>query len=775
MTRYPTLLVLLSVSGASPTAAQPCTPEWLPGQGLPGVGDAGHVAAIKQWDPDGSGPQTPLWVAGGNFKVAGNTVAHNIAAWNGSNWQALGTGVGMPGGGSVQGVRALEVYHDELVAAGWFYEAGGAPANSIARWNGASWQPLGLGAGEAVGALMTYQSDLIAGGGFSVAGGAPGNGIARWDGASWHPLGPGMTGPTSEDSVYALAGYGGDLIAAGSFDLAGGILCNAIARWDGAEWHPLGTGITSQYGYVLALAVYNGELIAAGRFSTAGGTPTNNIARWNGATWQPLGSGIEYGEANDLCVHRGRLIAGGDFLRAGGQPANDLAAWNGVSWQQFGGGVTGLYSELYALAAAGDQLLAGGDFFAIGGVSALDIASWDGRGWQAMGYTGPSSPALQEFQSYKGDLLAAGYFEGGFAIGRWKGDSWRTLSSVGGTVAALEPYGDKLVAGGLFQSVGGQTAKNIAEWDGTSWSPVGPGLESQVTALALHGEQLAAGVRVASWPWTHSVVVWDGASWSGVGNAFVYFAGQFQLPYLATVFDLAPFGQDLVAGGDFTAVGTVNARGIAIWQNGSWHELGGGVLGVVDELEVYNAELIAAGHFSLVGGTLIRALARWDGVQWRPIGTGLQGCQGSNCQTKVNALVVSGGDLLIAGNFRGAGATDANRIARWDGGSWHAFGLGIGAPFDAGSVAALGAHNGEVFATGYFLTAGEHVSVSYARWACPSCYPDCNEDLQLSIADFDCFQSKFAAQDPYADCNQSTTFTIADFGCFQSRFAAGCP
>ncbi len=56
-----------------------------------------------------------------------------------------------------------------------------------------------------------------------------------------------------------------------------------------------------------------------------------------------------------------------------------------------------------------------------------------------------------------------------------------------------------------------------------------------------------------------------------------------------------------------------------------------------------------------------------------------------------------------------------------------------------------------------------------------SCYPDCTADGQLTIADFGCFQAKFAAGDPYADCNQSGGLTIADFGCFQSEFAAGCP
>ncbi len=56
-----------------------------------------------------------------------------------------------------------------------------------------------------------------------------------------------------------------------------------------------------------------------------------------------------------------------------------------------------------------------------------------------------------------------------------------------------------------------------------------------------------------------------------------------------------------------------------------------------------------------------------------------------------------------------------------------------------------------------------------------SCYPDCNTDSALTIADFGCFQTKFVAGEPYADCTGDTALTIADFGCFQTKFVAGCP
>ena len=56
-----------------------------------------------------------------------------------------------------------------------------------------------------------------------------------------------------------------------------------------------------------------------------------------------------------------------------------------------------------------------------------------------------------------------------------------------------------------------------------------------------------------------------------------------------------------------------------------------------------------------------------------------------------------------------------------------------------------------------------------------SCYPDCNGDGALTVADFGCFQTRFVAGDPYADCNGDGVRTVADFGCFQTRFVQGCP
>ena len=84
--------------------------------------------------------------------------------------------------------------------------AEGLPVANVARWNGTSWQPLGTGVGSFMGdsvrSLSSYGGDLFAAGQFAMAGSATVNGIARWDGSGWSIVGAGL-GQLA--TVYALA------------------------------------------------------------------------------------------------------------------------------------------------------------------------------------------------------------------------------------------------------------------------------------------------------------------------------------------------------------------------------------------------------------------------------------------------------------------------------------------------------------------------------------------------------------------------------------------
>jgi hypothetical protein len=63
----------------------------------------------------------------------------------------------------------------------------------------------------------------------------------------------------------------------------------------------------------------------------------------------------------------------------------------------------------------------------------------------------------------------------------------------------------------------------------------------------------------------------------------------------------------------------------------------------------------------------------------------------------------------------------------------------------------------------------------YSFTTFPVCYPDCNGDGALTVADFGCFQTLFVSGSCYADCNGDGVRTVADFGCFQTKFVTGCP
>jgi len=139
---------------------------------------------------DGTGPG--LFVAG-PFSTAGGVSARRVAEWDGQQWNPLGSGI--TGGPFLTAVNALTVFDDgagpALFAGGDFVDAGGLLCRNLARWDGTSWAPLGLGVIndrrlDQVRALCVFDAglgpDLFAGGGFTLALDSGDAFLARWDG-----------------------------------------------------------------------------------------------------------------------------------------------------------------------------------------------------------------------------------------------------------------------------------------------------------------------------------------------------------------------------------------------------------------------------------------------------------------------------------------------------------------------------------------------------------------------------------------------------------------
>src|SRR4051812_3514384 len=102
--------------------------------------------------------------------------------------------------------------------------------------------------GEVFSILPVMPDVLYVGGSFTAAQDVLAAGIVRWDGANWIPLGPGVTGVNYPGEVRTMImfddgqGAGPQLYVGGSFDHAGDVAAMNVARWDGQQWHALGAG-----------------------------------------------------------------------------------------------------------------------------------------------------------------------------------------------------------------------------------------------------------------------------------------------------------------------------------------------------------------------------------------------------------------------------------------------------------------------------------------------------------------------------------------------------
>ena len=214
------------------------------------------VNALCVYD-DGSGPAL---YAGGAFTLAiGNTPANNIvvnriAKWNGTAWSQVSANADPADRGFNGPVNALATFDDgtgeSLYAGGSFSTADAGVASNIASWNGTSWQAAGSGTSDQVWSLALFDIDftgpippvLAVGGDFLLAGGVTANRIATWDGFAWAALGTGADG-----SVRALAQLDkvtdAALGAGGDFTSIGGVNANRMAYWTGSAWEPMGNGL----------------------------------------------------------------------------------------------------------------------------------------------------------------------------------------------------------------------------------------------------------------------------------------------------------------------------------------------------------------------------------------------------------------------------------------------------------------------------------------------------------------------------------------------------
>ena len=338
---------------------------------------------------------------------------------------------------------------------------------------------------------------------------------------------------------------------------------------------------------VLAVRFQGKGLFAGGDFNNIGSTAANHVARWNGNSWNGLqgglsgviGGGFASPYVDSLEPYKGRMYVGGHFLNAGSTATNHVASYKAsTGWLDVGGGVQDPGNVIVRILdmvrfndGGGNDLYVAGDFATAGGTVVKDIARWDGSVWSDVGGGTDFHDQVDELGVYN---------NGGSSV---------------------------LVASGGFLDIGGISANQIAQWDGSNWAPMGSGVNDVVNAIVQFGSDLyvAGLISVAGGVSVSNIARWDGSAWSDVGGGTDF-----------AIWDLAVFndgsGPALIAAGFFTTAGGVPARGLAKWDGSSWSTFAGGdLVGQGYTLDAKNGCLAVGGNFSSAGGTPASNIAIW--------------------------------------------------------------------------------------------------------------------------------------------------------------------
>lgn len=521
---------------------------------------------------------------GGVFTHINNVPANNLAKWDGTNWSAVGSGLNQinalvtaPNGlVFAGGVDTLGYIHNgawhpfafggsvytmetdsqsQIYIGGVFGLINNEPMTLVAQWNGTSWTNMNWGfpnfGSGGVNSLEVGNNRVYAVGELLTAVGQPVHHAAVWDGATWDTLGE-LTGqgfagawdingwPVAINVLATTAE--GEIYAGGNFQLAGDETAYSIAKWDGADWLPLGAGIGchiscmygNKTGKVMAMDIADsGNLYVAGSFTAAGNIPAHHVAKWNGTTWSPLGdtSFFEVYDAPDsIVVDHNEHVYVPVWVD---ENTYEVRKWDGTTWSTLG--ITVGY---------GTSLSIDNNTVYMTSIQSVEnqvrtVAYWTGTQWEQVGPEVPGSVSQILFDKDNTMHLIGGFVAGQdriYSVMYFDGTNWVPFGTVqqshlgGATTGLFDEAGMLYVTGYNDQ---------VARWDGVEWSYLGSGLSNpsvlEANSLALdHQGHLFVGGRFTKAGPHHAshIGVWvagDGACGLGDGGTHTLYAGEHEV------------------------------------------------------------------------------------------------------------------------------------------------------------------------------------------------------------------------------------------------------
>ncbi len=620
-----TLTLCLTTLLTTPTLAQQCTTGLVP-MGYMGVCDengstsalpSARTNAMARWDPDGDGPQPELLVIGGAFRSIDGVPANSIAAWNGSTWQAIGNGFpnrATPGALNLNQdseVTALTVHNGTLYAAGRlaFTTPDGAPLPlRIARWTGSTWEQVGLDNSS--------------------------QGAAR---------------------ISSLQFAYGRLYVGGAFTY-----------------------------------LYNGATsYAFGYYETL--TPTSPLVRLS-----PI-SNDSQNNVRTMTVHNGELFVGGTIRTAFNFDNRVVrVTQNGSVLPTQMDCTSSCSGSAQQLLSTGNQLYLAGDYtFSNGTRRAVARYLGTNLGWEIIG-TNPVNIANNIQVSIALDENANLVRSTGAFVERWDGSNWLPLGALqGGTTLTntqgsfarlLGSFQGKPIIGGKFAGVqDGDVADNNIRFleslafvnsDGY-FMPISQGIDNSISDMALLGNDIIAVGRVGS----AGAQRCNNIAVFGSDNRWRPWAGNNGFERQTRSVAIYQ-GQPIVSGG-YTAFGDTQDPFVRRWDGSQWIDMPPPPNGVVETFTVAGDELWAEVQPTRGGGS-VPYVYRWNGTSWEesPAGRsifGLQNCLGQVWGTR-------------------SGTIYSLKVMRWTGSVWDEVG-----PLTSSGKSLLGEYQGSVLALGFTL------------------------------------------------------------------------
>ncbi len=689
----------------------------------------GNVSTLVVHD-DGAGP---LLYVGGSLTLGNSSVQQGVLRWDGTRFNALGSGAGGP-------VVGFVFFDDGSGPA--LFAVMGYPSNSVLKWDGVAWQQISVALINSAVAIDVFDD-----------GSGPAlfvtdyRYLRKWNGTTWSQFDL-LPNYIIGDLVLCTGSYddgsGPALFFGGVFNGPTSLGSHNILKWQNGVLSGVGGGTGGEVRTLDAWDDGSGPALFVGGTFT---TPVPHLARWDGTAWSQVGTGLATLPTGVAVLDDGggpKLFVGSTLYYTPSLDPPHIDRWDGSNWSAiptppgadcFSSGFNAKAFEMFD-EGMGAHLFVGAKIGSLGqvlgGLTRRNSTAWERVGATPKGLnqqvrqvtvqddgSGPALYAVGNFCHVDGELSSS--------VARLDGDSWHGLGDafVAYQPAALTTFnagaGPQITLTATGQS-GSSNGAQLKQWDGMQWTPLGP-VSSHSTDAYLSLEVFSGDLYVGGSFSTPALGVNSPnlTRWRpGIGYQIV---GNFPTPGVngdvnaMTKYDDGS-GPALYVCGSFTvANGGLFVNHIARWNGSNFSTLGLGTNGLVDALTGFDdgsgPALYAAGTFTTAGGMPASCVAKWNGTSWSALGAGLN--------AQVLSLEVfddgSGPALYAGGNFSASGNVPMQRIARWNGTSWSAVGGNIDGTvwtlksFDDGTGVGP-----QLFAGGVFHHAGTLPSENFAAW-----------------------------------------------------------